>query len=195
MAEPAETSASAAPPPKGKGPVILIMAVLASLTLGGAGGMFVMLKRIPPAAPAHPGKPGEAEGGKEGGAPEAAEPAEEAAKEGGEGEQGEKPAGPSEPVVTLQPFVVNLLDESGEQRYLKITLAVELSARRYEKILEHQTPRVRNAVLMQMSSLKTGDVLGAQNKKALIDKLRVEVQAIIGKSGVHDVYLTEFVVQ
>jgi flagellar FliL protein len=174
------------------------MAVLAALIVGGAGGMFVMLKRLPPAAPAHPGKAGLAEAGKEGGAEaEAAAPAEEAKEggEGGEGEHGDKPAGPSEPVVTMQPFVVNLVDESGEQRYLKITLAVELSARRFEKIFEHQTPRVRNAVLMQMSSLKTGDVLGAQNKKALIDKLRTEVQAIIGKNGVHDVYLTEFVVQ
>jgi flagellar FliL protein len=181
------------------------MAVCAALVVGGAGGMFFMLKRLPPAAAVKKaGAAAAGEEGKEAGAAGSeakeeakAEPKEEGKEEGKEGGEHEAkgPGDTDGAVVTMQPFIINLTDETGEPRYLKMTVAVELASHAWEKGFEHQTPRVRNALLMYMGNLKVGDILGTANRKALVDHLRTEVQAILGKRGVHDVYLTEFVIQ
>ena len=197
MSEPAKDAAPAAAPPKGKGPLIIIMAVLAALIVGGAGGIFFMLKKIPPPGPA--AKPAAKEG--EAGEGHGEEAKEEAHEGGGEGEGhggAEAAKGPGDTdgtVVAMQPFVVNLTDETGDPRYLKLGVAVELASKKWEKGFEHQSPRIRNAILLYMSNLKVGDILGPQNRKNLVDHLRTEVQTILGKRGVHDLYFTEFVIQ
>ena len=198
MAEPVE-AAKPSPPPAGKGPIIIIMAVLAALIVGGAGGIFFMLKKMPPPAPAgHAAKAAGGEVEKDPFGDEVKEEEEEdSKKEGGEkeGEGADKEEQHGSFMATLTPFLANLNDESGDQRYIKMVLAVELSSKRYLKHLDKQTPRIRNAVLMYLSSLKTGDVLGTPNKKALLDHLRTDVQQVLGKRAVQDVYVTEFVIQ
>ena len=158
------------------------MAVCAAVMAGAAGGMFVMMKRVPPAGPA-------AAGGAA--APAAAEAAPEeppkAEEEGGEG------AGPS--VITLAPFVVNLEDENGETHFLKMTVAVELNGGKWSKYFEHQTPKVRNSVVLLLSNLKISQTQGQANKRKLVEDLKVAISEAVGKHAVKEIFLTEFVIQ
>ena len=165
---------------------MIIMAALAAVTLGGAGGIFFMLHRAPP----HIAVP---EGGDE-----VAKEGDKSEKksEGGHEEAAAPKEGESFPTIKLDPaFVANLTDEAGEQHYLKISLVVELSSAKFEKVLESRTPKLRNAILLYLSGLRTGDTVGVENKKAMIEHLRSNAQDVLGKGSVRDIYLTEFVIQ
>ena len=178
MANALESEDEDVPPPPSKAP--LIMAVCAAAIVGAAGGMFVMLKQMgghPPAAAA-------AAGGHGGGEHEAAAAAEEAPADTGE-----------HPVVTLSPFVVNLTDAGDEPHYLKCTIALELGSTKLEHEFEHLTPRVRNALVMYLSSIKVGDTLGIEGKRKMLEHMRTDLQEVLGKGGVREIYLTEFVIQ
>jgi flagellar basal body-associated protein FliL len=185
MAEERKPEEAPAAAPKAKGsPAVLIMAVLAAVTVGATGSMFVMMKKMNKPVPLASGAPGAA-----GAAAEAAPPPEEPPPEsGGEGE------GPSESVITLAPFIINLEDE-GEAHFLKVTIAVELISPKWAKHFEHDVPKVRNAVLLLLGNLKMSSTQGTENKKRILEQLRTTIIDTAGKKDVRDVYLTEFVIQ
>ncbi len=175
-----EEAPAAAPKAKG-GPAVLVMAVLAAVTVGATGSMFVMMKKMNKPVPVASGAPGAAA--------EAAPPPEEPpAESGGEGE------GPAESVITLAPFIVNLEDE-GEAHFLKVTIAVELVSPKWAKHFEHDVPKVRNAVLLLLGNLKMASTQGTENKRRILEQLRTTITEAAGKKDIRDVYLTEFVIQ
>lgn len=180
--EPKKEEAPAEAPKAGKGPLVIIMAVLAAVTVGAAGGIFFMLKKMPKAPPAVGAAATPAE---------AAPPPEEPPAEGGEGGEG----GPAESVITMAPFIVNLEDEGSDAHFLKVTIAVELVSPKWAKKFDHDVPKVRNAVLLLLGNLKMSNTQGTQNKKKILEQLRSTITETVGKSTVRDIYLTEFVIQ
>ena len=178
MAEEPKSEAGGKPP---RSPLVLILAVCAAVMAGAAGSMYFMLKKMGAQAPAAgaPAAAGHQEA--KAAAPEEPPPAEE-------GEGGKS-------VVTMAPFVVNLEDENGESHFLKMTLAVELKDGKWSPFFEHQTPKVRNAVVLLLSNLKTAQTQGAQNKRKLVEDLRTTVSEAMGKNAIKDIFLTEFVIQ
>lgn len=181
MANPLESDDADTPPPApSKAPII--MAVCAALIVGAAGGMFVMLQKA--GGGGHAAAKGEAAAaGEHGGASEHGA-AEEVVADTGE-----------HPVITMAPFVVNLTDAGDEPHYLKCTLALELGNAKLEHEFEKLTPRVRNAVVMFLSSIKVQDTIGKENKLKMLEHLRGDLQEVLGKGGVREIYLTEFVIQ
>jgi len=97
-------------------------------------------------------------------------------------------------IVALQPFIVNLADEE-QVSYLKCTIALELTDKELAVTLEKKTPPVRNAVILYLSSLTLADTRGIQNKQKILSELSTRIGDIIGKDGIHRVYLNEFVIQ
>ena len=169
-----EEAPAAAPKAKG-GPAVLVMAVLTAVTVGAAGSMFVMMKKMNKPVPVASGAPGAAA--------EAAPPPEEPPAESG-----------GESVITLAPFIVNLEDE-GEAHFLKVTIAVELISPKWAKHFEHDVPKVRNAVLLLLGNLKMASTQGTENKRRILEQLRTTITEAAGKKDIRDVYLTEFVIQ
>lgn len=110
--------------------------------------------------------------------------------EGGEGETSPKDA----QVVTLPTFLVNLADPLG-RRYIKLTLDVEVINPDVAAELEGAQAKVRDAVILLLSSKSYSDLAPLENKILLKNELVTRLNQILGGSKVIRVYFTELVIQ
>ncbi|MBI4382549.1 MAG: flagellar basal body-associated FliL family protein [Nitrospinae bacterium] len=167
----------AAPPPtKKKLPIRNILIVLAALLVLGAGGyfgykFFVLDKKV----------------------------AEEAkAKEEAEKEKKKAVEAKEEPEVgvmyTLEPFIVNLAGSEGK-RFLKATIALELSVPELRPEVKENLQKITDSVLILLSSKTFEDVYSVQGKFKLKDEITTRVNRFLLLGHVKDAYFTEFVVQ
>jgi len=118
---------------------------------------------------------------------------------GGKEEAQAKPAKADAPPpkvlnMELDPFLVNLADPGGSH-YLKATLTLELEDESAEQWINGRLPRVRDRVLLLLSSKESAELLSAEGKFRLRDDVLRAVNDLMGKKRVTAVYLTEFVVQ
>ena len=180
---------------KKSGLIKYIILVVLLLVLGG-GGYFAYLTffaaKPPATAPAEGAAPAET-------APKAEEKheakPEEKKADGGHGEakggHGGKDKAPSNNVA-LPPFVVNLADPNA-RRYLKVVLEVEMTGN--PELLEGNQAKIRDALLMLLSS-KTSQELSTLEGKILLRKEIVDrLNQAIGQPKVSRVYFTDFVIQ
>jgi len=125
-----------------------------------------------------------------------ADQAETAAGEGGEksAEVGEDGEPTDTQLVSLQSFVVNLADPLG-RRYLKLTLDVEVSDPAAGEELTKEEPKVRDAVILLLSSKTFADLQSYESKLELKNEIVERMSQIIGESKVLRVYFTEMVIQ
>lgn len=96
--------------------------------------------------------------------------------------------------MELAPFLVNLADPGGGH-YLKATLTLELQNERASEWINARLPRVRDRVLLLLSSKESAELLSAEGKFRLRDDVLRAVNEMMGEDKVSAVYLTEFVVQ
>jgi flagellar basal body-associated protein FliL len=171
----------------GKGAIISGAAIAVALSVGSG----VTMRDAHAQGPALPAARGDAPG--------SGEPAGSTAEVGlGTGRTAQPVHGEAEEessLVNMSPFVVNLEDDSGEMHYLKVQVAVQLTAPSFTKAFESSTPKTRNALLFYLSSLKVADTQGLDNKKKILERVRSEVRESVGKNAIADVFLTEFVIQ
>ena len=191
--------ADAEEPAEGKkkksGLIKYIILVVLLLVLGG-GGYFAYLTffaaKPPATAPAEGAAPAET-------APKAEEKheakPEEKKAEGGHGEakggHGGKDKAPSNNVA-LPPFVVNLADPNA-RRYLKVVLEVEMTGN--PELLEGNQAKVRDALLMLLSSKTSQDLSTLEGKILLRKEIVDRLNQAIGQPKVSRVYFTDFVIQ
>lgn len=97
-------------------------------------------------------------------------------------------------VVTLPSFLVNLSDPLG-RRYIKLTLDVEVASPEAAKVLESASAKVRDAVILLLSSKSYSDLASLESKLLLKNELVTRLNQIIGSSKVVRVYFTELVIQ
>ncbi|MGJ3523939.1 flagellar basal body-associated FliL family protein [Nitratidesulfovibrio sp. D1] len=166
----------AAPPKKKSGKLKWIILVLLLFVLAGAGGgaywWFVMR---PAAQPAE-------------GSPEAAKTEAKADAKGGEA------PGRNAKVAKLPTFLVNLADPTG-RRYLKLTMEVEVGSDATAKELEGQSAKVRDAVILLLSSKSYADLAPIESKLQLKNEVADRLNQILGGPKVLRVYITEMVIQ
>ncbi|EPR34506.1 flagellar basal body-associated protein FliL [Alkalidesulfovibrio alkalitolerans DSM 16529] len=97
-------------------------------------------------------------------------------------------------LVTLPTFVVNLADPLG-RRYLKLGMDVEVVDLKTVNELKQNESRVRDAVILLLSS-KTYNDIGTTEGQILLRKEIVErLNQVLGGPKVLRVYFTEMVVQ
>jgi len=193
----------AAEPAEGKkkksGLVKYIILVVLLLVLGG-GGYFAYITffaaKPPATAPAAEGHAPEGEAKAEG--KHEAKPEEKKA-EGGHGEakseakggHGGKDKAPSNN-VPLPAFVVNLADPNA-RRYLKVVLDVEVTGN--PELLEANQAKIRDALLMLLSSKTSQDIATLEGKILLRKEIVDRLNQAIGQPKVSRVYFTDFVIQ
>lgn len=97
------------------------------------------------------------------------------------------------PVVSLDPFIVNL-DEPGTSRYLKVTLEMELMPKA-EETLTKSKQLVRDTILSYLSGLHLKDTLGAGAKDKIRGDLMASVSKLVGPEKVRRMFFNDFVVQ
>ncbi|MFP4167241.1 MAG: flagellar basal body-associated protein FliL [Desulfonatronovibrionaceae bacterium] len=112
-----------------------------------------------------------------------------ATQEESEGKKEEKPE-----TVTLPSFVVNLADPLG-RRYLKVSMDVEVVNKEAAKELEDAMPRVKDSLLLLLSSKSYSEVDSMEEKLQLKKQIVSRLNQIVDNSPVVKVYFTEFVVQ
>jgi flagellar FliL protein len=98
------------------------------------------------------------------------------------------------PLYTLDTMIVNLSDHGGK-RYLRVTMALELSDLEAETTIENRLPQIRDAILMILPTKKYDDISTTDGKIALRNELMEKINSLMTKGQVNNIYFTEFVIQ
>ncbi len=152
-------------PPKKKSKTLLFIVLGLSILLLGGGGFFAYTKFLAP-------KPAEEKMS-----------AEEQAPKQFIGE-----------IYAMEPFVVNLADPKGK-RYLKIKIELELESPEAVAQAEKVSPKLRDMVIMMLTSLTFEDVMTPEGKIRIRDELFERFNQIMRPERIKNIYFTEFVVQ
>ena len=117
--------------------------------------------------------------------------------EGGHGKK-EDAAKPPPPVIgeimALDPFVVNLADPKGK-RYLKLKIELELESPAAKDKATKVAPKLRDMVIMMLTSLDFEQVMTPEGKVGIRDELLERFNQIMRPDRITNIYFTEFVVQ
>jgi flagellar protein FliL len=97
-------------------------------------------------------------------------------------------------LVSMQPFVVNLADPLG-RRFLKISMDLELVDERSAAEVNQAMPKVKDTILLLLSSKHYSDLSRLEDKLVLKEEIVERVGQVIGHGKVTNVYFTEFVIQ
>lgn len=103
-------------------------------------------------------------------------------------------AKPPGPTLTLEPFLVTVLDAQKKQHPMKVTLAVEFDHSMKAEALKDETPRVRDACLRHLRTVTYEDAVDIEKS----NKLRDDLAESLDKAGVYEVervLITDYVVQ
>ena len=98
------------------------------------------------------------------------------------------------PLYPLDTMIVNLSDDGGK-RYLRVTMALELSDPESVDTIESRLPQIRDAVLMILPTKTYDDVSTTDGKIALRNQIMEKINTLMTKGRVNNMYFTEFVVQ
>jgi len=98
------------------------------------------------------------------------------------------------PLYPLDTMIVNLSDDGGK-RYLRVTMALELSDPESVDTIESRLPQIRDAVLMILPTKTYDDVSTTDGKIALRNQVMEKINTLMTKGRVNNIYFTEFVVQ
>jgi flagellar FliL protein len=160
-----ENSATAAPAPRRN--VAPMLAVgLAALVIG-AGGSWMLARRMPP------------------------DPAAEARADATSAPH-EAPL--AERIADLDPFVVNVEGE-GFKRFLKTRLQIETATPEDRRMIESRVPQIRDAVIVLLASKRLDDLDGFEGKAVLKNELAERIGDLVGPERIRSVLITEFVIQ
>ncbi len=190
MAETPPLPEGAAQPKKSKLRKIIILLSLILLLGGLGGGAYWFISNDPTILDSILGS--SEEEATEG---EASEQAEEGKE--GEGESSESGApvktGPTT-LVSLAPLTINLSD-TGSSKYLKVGIDIELANADAAKELERQKARIRDAIIILLSSKTYSTLSTTTGKIAVKNEIASRINQILQSPRVIQVYFTDFVVQ
>ena len=94
----------------------------------------------------------------------------------------------------LDPFVVNLADAKA-RHYVKATIIMELLDDDVKEQADRLLPKIRNDIILLLSSQTLEDVITMEGKIRLRDEITARVSRILGKDSVKNIYFSSFVVQ
>ncbi len=97
-------------------------------------------------------------------------------------------------MYALDPFVVNLADPKGK-RYLKVRMELELESEEALEKAEKIKPKLRDLVIMMLTSLSFEEVMTPEGKIGIRDELVDRFNLVLKPDRITNLYFTEFVVQ
>lgn len=160
-----ETPESAEPPKKSSALPLIIMAV--ALVLLGGGGFFAYTKLM------------------------ASKPA---AVETQKAEVKKTPPDSIGEMHAMNSFTVNLADPKGK-RYIKLKLELEMDTLGALERVQQATPKLRDTVIVMLTSLSFEEVMTPEGKIRIRDELLVRFNQILKPERLKNIYFTEFLVQ
>jgi flagellar FliL protein len=170
--------AGEADPPKKKGKARLLIILLILLLFvggGGAAAWFLLGERIKPLVE---GVLNKVQG-----------------TEQAESGQTDAPTAPQPGrTIPLPAFATNLADPLG-QRLIRLKIELEVSDPKVREEVERNTARVRDAVLLLLSSKTYADISAPQNKVLLKSEITERLNTVLGRGKVVQVFITDLIVQ
>jgi len=97
-------------------------------------------------------------------------------------------------IYTLETFIVNLADTGGN-RYLRITMDLELGIPELESEIEKRLPQIRDSILMILPSKRFEDISPVAGKIARRDEILKTLNGFLAQGEITNIYFKEFVVQ
>ncbi|MBN1957325.1 MAG: flagellar basal body-associated FliL family protein [Desulfuromonadales bacterium] len=98
------------------------------------------------------------------------------------------------PMVNIDSFVVNILDDE-ESRYLKAAITLEVSDEEASMELTQRMPQVKDAILLMIGNKTFSELNDLQGKIQLRAELINKVNSLLEKGRVKRIYFTDFVIQ
>jgi len=98
------------------------------------------------------------------------------------------------PMVNLDSFIVNIMDDE-ESRYLKAAITVEVDTPETSAELIQRMPQIKDAVLLLIGNKTFDELNDLQGKIQLRAELINKINSILPKGKVKRIYFTDFVVQ
>jgi flagellar protein FliL len=95
-------------------------------------------------------------------------------------------------LVALEPFILNLYDPG---RHLKVAIQLELKDPKEEGQVKERTPKLRDIIIMLLSSKTVDSVSSPEGKFQLKDEILLRANQAMGKELFKNVYFTDFVMQ
>ncbi len=97
-------------------------------------------------------------------------------------------------IFTMKPFVVNLADPKGK-RYLKMKISLELETVEAVERTQKIAPKLRDIVIMMLTSLTFEEVMTPEGKLQIRDELLERFKLAARPDKIKNIYFSEFVVQ
>jgi flagellar FliL protein len=94
----------------------------------------------------------------------------------------------------LDTFIVNLADQE-RSRYLRVTMDLELVAPTDTEKLNQRLPQVRDRILMLLPSKRFADIASTEGKSALRDEMIGKLNGLFPENVITNIFFSEFVVQ
>ena len=91
-------------------------------------------------------------------------------------------------------FIVNLQDKDAD-RYLKITIVLDVQDEKIKAELEKRLPQVKDAITTLLFTKSSKELRTAEGIEELKEEILKRVNAILPIGGVKNVYFTDFVIQ
>ncbi|MBF0457059.1 MAG: flagellar basal body-associated FliL family protein [Nitrospirae bacterium] len=95
-------------------------------------------------------------------------------------------------LIALEPLIVNLTDKN---RFIKLSLQLEIGDKKYEPLLKEKMPLMRDAIIMLITSKSFEAISGPDGKMMLKDEMLARLNQALGKEVINNVYFTELMVQ
>ena len=97
-------------------------------------------------------------------------------------------------LLSLETFVVNLADPGGK-RYLRVSIALEIDDKDFVEEAKKAIPQMRDKILMILPAKRFADIRTSSGKNALRDEIIAELNPLLEKCKITNLYFQEFVVQ
>jgi len=154
-----------------KGLIILVICFLI-IAMGVGAGLFVFWGKVSSAAP------------------ETAESSEEVAEKMDVKDGKVK----TKSLLAMETFVVNLADPGGK-RYLRVSIALEIDDQDFVEEAKKNTPQMRDRILMILPTKKFKDIRTSSGKDSLRKEMIAQLNPLLDKCKITNLYFQEFVIQ
>jgi flagellar FliL protein len=98
------------------------------------------------------------------------------------------------PMVDLESFIVNILDQ-GEVRYLKAAITLEADTPEAAAEINQRMPQIKDAILLLIGNKTFAELSDLQGRLQLRAELLNRVNSLLLVGKVKRIYFTDFVVQ
>ena len=97
-------------------------------------------------------------------------------------------------LLSMESFVVNLADPGGK-RYLRVSIALEIDDQDFLAEVKKKSPQMRDRILMILPAKKFKDIRTSSGKDSLGKEIIAQLNPLLDKCKITDLYFQEFVVQ